>query len=297
MTALPLDLTTLHTGANIPSGEQRAHNTSAASENKIHDDDVARTYGFSGGLVPGATSYAYLAGHLARVLGERWVTGGASSIRLVRPVYEGERVQLCGEVARAEIDGGRGAVDLDCWVEGPDRTRRAVGTATLAWGWERAVEERPEFACAELPPRPHDERPMISLATAPVGWPLPPVLLSAGPPEMAAYLDGIDNHDPLFREGSAYGGPLVHPGWWAGAANQVLARNFNLGPWVHTGSEIQHLAPAIARGTYHGYGTIVDAFEKRGHEYVTLDVLIADGDDQPVVRLRHTAIVVLAAHG
>ena len=30
-----------------------AYNTSKQSENKIHDDAVARRYGFSGGLVPG----------------------------------------------------------------------------------------------------------------------------------------------------------------------------------------------------------------------------------------------------
>ena len=30
-----------------------AYNTSKQSENKIHDDAVARRFGFSGGLVPG----------------------------------------------------------------------------------------------------------------------------------------------------------------------------------------------------------------------------------------------------
>lgn len=36
-----------------------AYNVSRASENKIHDDAVARQFGFSGGLVPGAEVYAY----------------------------------------------------------------------------------------------------------------------------------------------------------------------------------------------------------------------------------------------
>ena len=38
----------------------RAFNTAVASENKIHDDTVARRYGFSGGLVPGVEVYAYM---------------------------------------------------------------------------------------------------------------------------------------------------------------------------------------------------------------------------------------------
>ena len=36
-----------------------AFNLSAASENKIHDDTVARRFGFTGALVPGVEVYAY----------------------------------------------------------------------------------------------------------------------------------------------------------------------------------------------------------------------------------------------
>ena len=36
-----------------------AYNTAKQSENKIHDDAVARQYGFSGGLVPGVEVLAY----------------------------------------------------------------------------------------------------------------------------------------------------------------------------------------------------------------------------------------------
>ena len=37
-----------------------AFNTAQESENKIHDDDVARRFGFTGGLVPGVDVYAYM---------------------------------------------------------------------------------------------------------------------------------------------------------------------------------------------------------------------------------------------
>src|SRR5262249_50201715 len=37
-----------------------AYNTSKLSENKIHDDAVARKFGFSGGLVPGVDVMAYM---------------------------------------------------------------------------------------------------------------------------------------------------------------------------------------------------------------------------------------------
>ena len=50
-----------------------AYNTATQSTNKIHDDDVARTYGFRGGLVPGVDVYAYL----THVPAERWGRGVA----------------------------------------------------------------------------------------------------------------------------------------------------------------------------------------------------------------------------
>ena len=44
----------------LPPYRVRAKNTSAYSQNKIHDDAVARRLGFKGGLVPGVTIYAYM---------------------------------------------------------------------------------------------------------------------------------------------------------------------------------------------------------------------------------------------
>ena len=46
----------------------QAYNTAHSSENKIHDDAVARRFGFSGALVPGVDVYAYMM-HLPV---ERW---------------------------------------------------------------------------------------------------------------------------------------------------------------------------------------------------------------------------------
>lgn len=274
-----------------------ARNTSSASENKIHEDEIARTYGFRGGLVPGATTYAYLASYLTRRLGPAWAAHGSSTIALVRPVYDGETVTLGGAVQSASGDANRGAVAVECWADGPDGTRCALSAAALAWGEAPAAEPLPDFARTNLRPRRPEERGTITAATAPVGEALPPVEAPAGPDAIVAYLDGLDEYDPLFRIGSPFGPPLAHPGWWPGIANRVLSANFILNAWIHTRSEIRHLAPAFGGGTYRAYGRITDAFEKRGHEYVSADVLIVDGGEQPIVRVQHTAIVVVARRG
>lgn len=297
MTTIDFNPAMFAEGDALPVAEQVARNTSTASENKIHDDAVARQYGFRGGLVPGATSYAYLASHLTRTLGPAWAAHGTSSIALVKPVYEGEIVSLGGRVLHVRGDANRGALDLECWVDGPDGVRRAPGTAGLTWGESRSPESRPAFAVTDASPRRPEDRLPISVATAPVGEPLPPVLIDTSPDACFAYLDGIDDGNPLFREGSPFGGPLLHPGWHLGIANQALSRNIILNAWIHTRSETRHLAPALAGGTYRVYAQITDAFEKRGHEYVTADVLIADSADQPVARITHTAIVVVGRKG
>ena len=54
----------------------RAFNTAAASENKIHDDTVARRFGFSGGLVPGVEVYAYMTHMAIERLGTRVAGAG-----------------------------------------------------------------------------------------------------------------------------------------------------------------------------------------------------------------------------
>jgi len=54
-----------------------AYNLSAASENKIHDDEVARRFGFEGGLVPGVEVYAYMTTLAVRHFGPDWL--GAAS--------------------------------------------------------------------------------------------------------------------------------------------------------------------------------------------------------------------------
>jgi acyl dehydratase len=294
MTAIDPNLVALRAGDALPPAERRARNPSSASENKIHDDAVAREYGFRGGLVPGATTYAYLASHLARTLGPAWAAHGTSSIALVRPVYEGDVIRIGGTVTEASGDATRGTASLECWVDGPDGTRCAPATASLAWGEPRATEPRPAFAEPRLMPRPPEERVQIRVANAPIGEPLPPVLFDTEREARHRYLDEIDEQDPLYRERSPWGAPLVHPGWYLNMANRVVSGNYIVGPWIHTRSEVRHLAPALAGGTYRAYGSFLAAFEKRGHEYATVDVLIADGADQPVARITHTAIIVVA---
>src|SRR5215467_6099746 len=66
-----------------------AYNVSHASENKIHDDAVARQLGFAGGLVPGVEVYAYACHPIAQRWGRIWLERGSIELRFLKPVYDG----------------------------------------------------------------------------------------------------------------------------------------------------------------------------------------------------------------
>src|SRR5437016_14283539 len=80
------------TGTQLPAHTLTAHNDAAASANKIHDDTVARQYGFRGGLVPGVSVYAYMTYPLVHSFGEAWLTRGTAQVQFAKPIYEGDQV-------------------------------------------------------------------------------------------------------------------------------------------------------------------------------------------------------------
>src|SRR6201994_920567 len=71
-----------------------AYNTSKFSENKIHDDAVARKYGFSGGLVPGVDVLAYMLHMPVAKWGRDFLERGLIEARFVKPVYDGEIAEV-----------------------------------------------------------------------------------------------------------------------------------------------------------------------------------------------------------
>ena len=79
-----------------------AYNTARDSENKIHDNAVARRFGFSGGLVPGVDVYAYMAHLPVARWGRDFLRHGSLEARFLKPVYDGETAS----VSAAEANGG-----------------------------------------------------------------------------------------------------------------------------------------------------------------------------------------------
>lgn len=244
----------------------RAVNTAADPENKIHDDRVAADYGFRSGLVPGVTVYGYMASAVVDHYGVAWLEHGGMDLQLRQPVYEGEEVVVD---IRPEANG-RVLVEID---------GRASGVA----GIDEAI---PPDTC-DYAERPLDQRPPAS-AEALVPGSAPGTLverLDLARSELTAPLDASIGPDRI-----------AHPAILLGFANEILARNVELGPWMHTASEIRKFSIAKDGEEIRVRGRIADRYERKSHEFVVLEVVIVGADGRLVEHIRHTAIWRPRAH-
>jgi acyl dehydratase len=240
-----------------------ARNWATSSENKIHDDSVARRFGFRGGLVPGVTLFAYLVGPMLDDVGDRWLAGGFCDVRFTAPVYEGE------EVTGSCVDG---VLSL---TAGSDESR-VVGRAW--WALPGELDRRPR--AGDLPA----DRPPVSDSVLAPGSVLGAVRHLADGDAMQRYLTAVGLDAQEWTSGG-----VAHPGWLLLDANEILVRNVALGPWIHTGSVVRSLAATPLGSTLETRAEVLDRYERRGHRWVVLDVLTT-ADGQPVQRVRHTAI-------
>src|SRR5256886_9275227 len=74
----------------------QAYNAAKQSENKMHDDTVAKRFGFSGGLVPGVDVMAYMMHLPVTKWGRAFLERGSIEARFVKTVYDGETVDVTG---------------------------------------------------------------------------------------------------------------------------------------------------------------------------------------------------------
>jgi len=247
----------------------QAYNTSKASENKIHDDDVARRFGFRGGLVPGVDVYGYMTHLPVMRWGRAWLERGTAECRLLKPVYDGDTAT----VTATEADG---ALELSLESRGEIC---ATGRAALPAA-PPAVALADFAAPAPLPV----ERPAADESSLVAGMGLAMRPFPVTPDLAAQYLSEVRETAPLYRaEGLVHPATILRPGNW------VLKDNVVLGPWMHVGSTVRHLAAARVGETLTARARIAANYERKGHRFVDLDLLVL-ADDRPVAQIAHTAI-------
>ena len=255
--------------SRLESYRIQAYNTSKQSENKIHDDTVARKFGFSGGLVPGVDVFAYMAHLPVEKWGRAFLDRGLMDARFVKPVYDGEVAELT-----AKEEGG--ALLIEVHSKGG---LCATGTASLP-------ASAPAFALADYREvAPVAERHPVNassyaidkwLGTLPRDW--------AGD-AAREYLADIRETDPIYaREG------LGHPGLLQRVMNKVLVDNAIMGPWIHVGTRMQLLSAGRIGDELTARAKVVGNYDKKGHRFVELDALVVANGKTPLAHCHHIAI-------
>ena len=247
----------------------QAYNTAKDSENKMHDDAVARQFGFSGGLVTGVDLLAYMIHLPVARWGRAFLERGMIEGRFLKPVYDGDDLTL-------DADPENGTVALNLKARGQIC---ASGSASL-------LETAPTVDLADYPETAPvaDRRPVDDasyaigkwLGVEPKAWPAA---------DASAYASDVRDSEAIY---AAEG--LVHPGVIQRLMNRLLVENAVLGPWIHVGSKMQLLSPVAVGDVLTARAKVTDAYDKKGHKFVELDaVVVADGK-RAVAHCHHVAI-------
>jgi acyl dehydratase len=249
-----------------------AYNISHASENKIHDDTIAKKLGFTGGLVPGVEVFAYATHPAVAKWGRAWLERGRMEARFLKPVYDGRMATVTAQSSGAGLALKVTSDDVLC----------ATGEASLPDGPSAspaiasyAMLQPPEIAARP----PADE---ISLAEGKV--------LCSRPTHVTAqvasdYLRDIREAAPIY---AAEG--IAHPGLLLRQCNMALRDNVLLPPWIHTGSKLRNFSAAKVGETLTVRSRVTANYERKGHRLVDMDCIVLADGERVLAQVLHTAV-------
>ncbi len=249
-----------------------AYNISHASENKIHDDTVAKKLGFTGGLVPGVEVFAYASHPVVQKWGRAWLERGQMDARFLKPVYDGRTA-----LVTATENGGELALKVES-----EGVLCATGTASLA----AAAPAAPTIAAYQerRPPEAGNRPPADEASLAEGNW------LSSRPLAFTAqvaadYLRDVREQASIYAQEN-----ITHPGMLLRQCNLALRDNVQLPPWIHTGSKMQNFAAGKVGDTLSVRSKVVANYERKGHRLVDLDCLVIANGDRVLAQVLHTAV-------
>jgi hypothetical protein len=159
------------------------------------------------------------------------------------------------EVTVTAVEDGE-ALDLE--ARNPDGELCATGRATAT-----AAEAPPDAGRYPAPDPPAERRPPLDVAEGEA---------------LGAFRTALE----------------LEPAWPARLGNHVLMASVALPPWIHVETRTRHLADVREGEPVEVRALVAGAWERRGHHFLDLDVLVLGESGRPAAQLRHVAIVTLA---
>lgn len=251
--------------ATLADWSVNAVNLIEHADNAIHTDAGARAAGFSGALVAGVTTYAYLTHLPTTAWGLDWLTHGGATVRFLHPVLAGDPVDC------VTVHG-----ELPTRDAGSDTTRKP-GHATVTAQVAGDVKVDAEFVDEVADEITHREGESLT--------PIEFVLDESWSNYGARAGDDCSIY-------AARG--LAHAASWPRIANRFCHEQLVTGPWIHVRSRIAHLGVAAIDAEICATAVVVERIDSRAGQRAILDVAI-EADGVPVAAVEHEAIIELAS--
>jgi hypothetical protein len=211
--------------------------------------------------VPGVTVSAYLIHPGVEAWGLDWLTRGRATVAVGSPLYDGRpfRVEVSDATERSyravlldeeDVECATASVELPESIPPPPEYR---GDPRVDDGYERPSGTREAMEGLR-------RQAMRALRAR---W--------DGKAGIPSYLrDAAGMPEPLRVDGGGY----ANPANTLGITNWVLAGNVKISPWLHLQTDSQNYAPIPLGSELIAESTIGNLFEKKGHEFVDLDVAV-----------------------
>ena len=235
-----------------------ALNTAPDSENQIHSDDLAKRYGFKGGLVPGVTVSAYLLHPVIESSGMAWLEKGYANCKITSPLYDGENFEVISEILR---EG-----QTNTFLKNEDGKIIANAESKIL----ENIPSKPKYR-GDLLIQEEFKAPVASFAE----W---KKLKKEGCKAFKFHWGG-DN--PLIYLSDEKKLPLIlqpsksghaNLSFLLGCANWILAGNAFMNPWVHLETKSQNYKAVSIETTLIAEMSVIDFYEKKGHEFIEVEV-------------------------
>jgi hypothetical protein len=243
----------------------QAFNQVPDSDNRIHSDELAREYGFTGALVPGVTISCYLVQPAVQAWGLHWLERGAVHATIKAPVYDQHDF-------RVDVEPQASADRYQAQLFSDDRL------CAIAQVWlPEALEVEPEYQRHTLMADDHaapvasrevmeDLRRQGCLAMA-FYW--------SADHEMASYLRNQLDVPELLRipttaqstESVVSDSGFANMSFLLGCANRHFAAVARMSPWIHLEIRAQNFQAVPLNTALVSEMTITDLFNKKGHEF------------------------------
>ena len=248
-----------------------ARNFSTETENRIHSDDVAARFGFEGALVPGAAVFGHMTTPLVATLGSDWLAGTRAELRLVKPAYHLDAL----EIHHAEAENEH---TVRCHARG--LLLAQLRSTALAEDVDAHAFQQGGDAVAD--------RPTIQWDNVHVNEPFPSWTWTLDAVENAEAAAQVEDDLPCYREG------LVHPHAILSLANRAFTRRYHLPAWLHVGSDVRLRQPLRVGEPVDVRTVPTRKWRRKGHELIELYIacIVAGA---VAVEILHTSIFSIAS--